>query len=67
MWITMISIGIKLETKNIYKVFKIFLFFFSLTFLWSVFFFKTDIAGTYLQPHYGNEVFGNAYLLAEQH
>ena len=24
-------------------------------------------AGTYLQPHYGNGVFGNVYLSAEQH
>ena len=26
-----------------------------------------DKAGTYLQPHYGNGVFGNVYLSAEQH
>ena len=25
------------------------------------------LAGTYLQPHYGNGVFGNVYLSAEQH
>ena len=28
---------------------------------------KRDYAGTYLQPHYGNEVFGNVYLSAGQH
>ena len=32
---------------------------------------KTDelkaYAGTYLQPHYGNGVFGNVYLSAGQH
>ena len=27
----------------------------------------TDIAQTYLQPHYGNGVFGNVYLSAGQH
>ena len=26
-----------------------------------------DLAGTYLQPHYGNGVFGNVNLSAEQH
>ena len=26
-----------------------------------------NIAGTYLQPHYGNGVFGNVYLSAGQH
>ena len=26
-----------------------------------------DIAGTYLQPHYGNGVFSNVYLSAGQH
>ena len=25
---------------------------------------KAILAPTYLQPHYGNEVFGNVYLLA---
>ena len=25
------------------------------------------MAGTYLQPHYGNGVFGNVYLSAGQH
>ena len=29
--------------------------------------FRSIIAQTYLQPHYDNVVFGNAYLSAEQH
>ena len=28
---------------------------------------KTDSARSYLQPHYGNGVFGNVYLSAGQH
>jgi hypothetical protein len=28
---------------------------------------KWYLAGTYLQPHYGNGVFGNVYLSAGQH
>ena len=28
---------------------------------------QIDIAGMYLQPHYGNGVFGNVYLSAGQH
>jgi hypothetical protein len=27
----------------------------------------TSYAGTYLQPHYGNGVFGNVYLSAGEH
>jgi hypothetical protein len=28
---------------------------------------KKEKAGTYIQPHYGNGVFGNVYLSAGQH
>ena len=28
---------------------------------------KSDIARTYLQPHYGDGIFGNVYLSAGQH
>jgi hypothetical protein len=28
---------------------------------------QVAMAGTYLQPHYGNGVFGNVYLSAGQH
>jgi hypothetical protein len=28
---------------------------------------ENQMAGTYLQPHYGNGVFGNVYLSAGQH
>ena len=38
----------------------IFLFFIKTIFL-------SDTARTYLQPHYGNGVFGNVYLSAGQH
>ena len=33
----------------------------------SAMFSYTDTAGTYLQPHYGNGVFGNVYLSAGLH
>ena len=31
------------------------------------YFYVAGKAGTYLQPHYGNGVFGNVYLSADQH